>query len=1706
MSSQATTHGAACFAGAWIKIEAFDNQLPDSLNYEPRLFSFVAKDGHGVEAILRERSVVLQILTERTVDAATMTEADMPLVLDEGQWYHIAIVHRSAARTIGQPEVFFFIDGKQQGPACVLRYPNVAGGMHGYIGTSAVQSVSNDGATPRIIPAMPLCGQMSSLYFFDTAVSHSDVHIIHTLGPNYKCSFEATDDSTTASETGLLTQVQQSILAGGLSAHIWLSYNATACDGSVAFDTTPEAIGRTGELNARLMGSTSASGTRSCVTRRLRDTMTAMGGVKLLFPLFVYVRRLPCDVLQSTNGSKTQAQDFLNSIFILFQRALVNRNNVIFMAQSNGFGVIQHLLRQVPPECFTVDTLQSMSDLSNSMLDTELQALAHRSMLLDFQVWINAEPRVQMEAIRQLHRICQANPSMFQDLCGVQGVLDIVKEHYWSTPDSLIASSTSANAQTATCPKRPSPEAIRTLRRQLLEILQTTMEQQYASTDLQHILTFLCSVEDGEVLCDVVVQLRSLCQEQPEAKAALISLTNLALLIKLFTHDYQAVRCQAMLLFASLVSFEDNVDPDKLPLLREIVLCVDTRAATDDVKHTLLCAALGSIDSQISVTRESDEIKRPVFIHLLFHAHLQSLNGTVGETDGRTAAWSELAVLLEALLSYFSSNVQNCLQFCAVDGWQEVCVPLLTAHDCPTDILDLFCLMFQTVHVHSFRYLTRGWQMMATSLAHIEAAESSDGEWVHLRRRFCTDMLQSVYRVIESGVWRPEMRDSISRITLLAENVLFYQSGSSGAQQNLSAAGTEPDLFDESLAEAAWLLLDREDLQFTDFVDDGDGLASHPGGLARIAIRVVVALIVQSVGSKNAGDHLMRLHKYLYSLPRSTDQTNAIHVYALVRSQLDIPMPSWVSNDQPSLFSRLQAKLAQACSDDSFADTGRKLGLARILQQFVRSFEPVLEHSLADPRICRATLADDEFKRANLLKEEYEEYAQTAYVSEEWLAQLGKCECLKAEHRCTFMEAVAFAGFSDEGLAAFRERSREAVLMITSDETARRSSVEHLQQIMCRSNHRAWILVRRSLSHERSPLRHSNDEDDIGQFWKLDKVEGIHRKRMLLRRNYNGSKHEEASRKRRQKGAESVEDDVGPTLAVKLKQNAPAIDDNTADLDDEEDTDVDSLVDVGLPGTETTTEPDQETSVYAISANLIKPLRVIPGQFEITTKHMHFVPDPPPDDPGGTPSDAKHHKERKWPLRQVVRVYPRRYLLLNTAVELFQDNGTNFFLDFKSTSECDTVIKKLLALRQPRMVVVTRRTKARMLKDATNRWKQRQISNFEYIMFLNTISGRSYNDISQYPVFPWVLNDYKSSTIDLNDRSVYRDLSKPVGALNPERLEYLTERYRTMQDPEMAEMMGGGPPYLYGSHYSNPAYTLFYLIRMEPFTKLAIELQNNQFDHADRLFHSISATWSGVCQGHQDFKELIPEFYYLPDFLCNTNGFDLGTTQKGDTLGDVVLPPWAKSAEDFVRINRLALESEFVSQDLHLWIDLVFGTKQADIEAHNVFHPLTYEGSVDIDAIEDDETLKSTQMQIAEMGQTPVQLFKRSHTKRSDTQEDTAGGTTDDLAAYFNADARKNPLVYVHAYADFIVTLSSGRSVGHHRWMPFPNFQGSPFTFELDRNVGSRTRIGVEFARGFDMAQPCFAVSPDGKLLFSCGHWDATFKCSSLEHGRVLQV
>ncbi|XP_027889562.1 WD repeat and FYVE domain-containing protein 3 isoform X1 [Xiphophorus couchianus] len=374
----------------------------------------------------------------------------------------------------------------------------------------------------------------------------------------------------------------------------------------------------------------------------------------------------------------------------------------------------------------------------------------------------------------------------------------------------------------------------------------------------------------------------------------------------------------------------------------------------------------------------------------------------------------------------------------------------------------------------------------------------------------------------------------------------------------------------------------------------------------------------------------------------------------------------------------------------------------------------------------------------------------------------------------------------------------------------------------------------------------------------------------------------------------------------------------------------------------------------------------------------------------------------------IKEVHKRRYLLQPMAVEVFSADGRNYLLAFQKGVR-NKVYQRFLAVvpsladssesvsgQRPNTSVEQGSGLLSTLvgeKSVTQRWERGEISNFQYLMHLNTLAGRSYNDLMQYPVFPWILADFDAEELDLNNPKTFRNLAKPMGAQTDDRLTQYKKRYKDWEDPN-----GETPAYHYGTHYSSAMIVASYLVRMEPFTQIFLRLQGGHFDLADRMFHSVREAWLSASKHNMaDVKELIPEFFYLPEFLLNSNNFDLGAKQNGTKLGDVILPTWAKGdPREFIRVHREALECDYVSAHLHEWIDLIFGYKQQGppaVEAVNVFHHLFYEGQVDIYNINDPLKETATIGFINNFGQIPKQLFKKPHPPkrvRSKTNGDLA--------------------------------------------------------------------------------------------------------------------
>lgn len=150
------------------------------------------------------------------------------------------------------------------------------------------------------------------------------------------------------------------------------------------------------------------------------------------------------------------------------------------------------------------------------------------------------------------------------------------------------------------------------------------------------------------------------------------------------------------------------------------------------------------------------------------------------------------------------------------------------------------------------------------------------------------------------------------------------------------------------------------------------------------------------------------------------------------------------------------------------------------------------------------------------------------------------------------------------------------------------------------------------------------------------------------------------------------------------------------------------------------------------------------------------------------------------------------------------------------------------------------------------------------------------------------------------------------------------------------------------------------------------------FFNAERLFTSIEKSWSSCVKQTGDYRELCPEFYSSSAFLVNLKDMQ---AVGNEALNDVELPQWAENAEHFVETMRNALESDYVSQNLHKWIDLIFGCKQREDEQGRELFPETCYG-VNWSAFKVNLEKEAYDVICREFGQCPEQLFYVPHPPR----------------------------------------------------------------------------------------------------------------------------
>ena len=302
----------------------------------------------------------------------------------------------------------------------------------------------------------------------------------------------------------------------------------------------------------------------------------------------------------------------------------------------------------------------------------------------------------------------------------------------------------------------------------------------------------------------------------------------------------------------------------------------------------------------------------------------------------------------------------------------------------------------------------------------------------------------------------------------------------------------------------------------------------------------------------------------------------------------------------------------------------------------------------------------------------------------------------------------------------------------------------------------------------------------------------------------------------------------------------------------------------------------------------------------------------------------------------ILRVYFKRL----SAIEIFTINKSYFF-NFQNPFEisnlkANKIINifinnssfKEINLKDDKLILGYYNIKYKpylfpLFEEEINIWdkKVNYFCKYDILSLINLFSNRSFRDVFQYPIFPTLYNLIGLER-DMSQHIGFQDISQE----STERKLLILNNYNCNNDDYEGNIE---ETHLFNIHYSNPAFVFNYLLRIFPYSFLAIEFQGESFDNSNRLFFSVEATLKSSINLLSDLREMIPELFYMIEIFYNKNDLLFEDLNDGRKIDDVFLFEKQK-----IESNKFEIYAQFLynmrnnlenNQNLNEWIDLIFG-------------------------------------------------------------------------------------------------------------------------------------------------------------------------------------
>ena len=277
--------------------------------------------------------------------------------------------------------------------------------------------------------------------------------------------------------------------------------------------------------------------------------------------------------------------------------------------------------------------------------------------------------------------------------------------------------------------------------------------------------------------------------------------------------------------------------------------------------------------------------------------------------------------------------------------------------------------------------------------------------------------------------------------------------------------------------------------------------------------------------------------------------------------------------------------------------------------------------------------------------------------------------------------------------------------------------------------------------------------------------------------------------------------------------------------------------------------------------------------------------------------------------KEIKEVINRTFFYTWISLEIFLKDGKSYFFNFFNEDTNKDVFE---FLKLKKVHYIQKNNEHFKKEEFAKKWKEEKISTFDYLLLLNKLSSRSYNDPNQYPVMPWLFLEEGTNFI--------RNFDLPISVQDEEQREmYLSKTSYYLGEEEKLS---------HGNHYSTSAYTFFYLMRVNPFTNNMIRFQSNNFDVPDRQYSDMKQTIL-LCQKMNNNREMIPELFSIPEIYINLNDNDFGKQKDGTRVHNISFHPYCDNPIQFIYLLKDLLNNSIeVNKQINKFFDYIFGVNQ----------------------------------------------------------------------------------------------------------------------------------------------------------------------------------